>query len=60
MGIGVGVAGKAIQYSQQTLDGGRINYEVIAKTTYWDLLVPEGSSGRSVALGQNGEVRSPF
>ena len=57
VGVGVGVAGKTFQYSQQSVNGDKIEYKVVASTGYWDVLVPEGGSGRSVSLGQEGMVR---
>ena len=42
VGVGVGVAGKTFQYSQQSVNGDKIEYKVVASTGYWEVLVPEG------------------
>ena len=40
-----------------TYQHSEINYQVVAQTGVWDILVEPSREGRSVALGQNGLVR---
>ena len=44
-------------YEQTFLEGHKTTYSLLAKTAYWDILLPVGSNGRGVALGQKGLVR---
>lgn len=41
-------------YEQTFLEGHKTTYSLLAKTAYWDILLPVGSNGRGVALGQKG------
>ena len=45
-------------YEQIFLGGHKTKYSLLAKTDYWDILIPVGSKGRGVALGQKGVVRA--
>ena len=45
-------------YEQILLGGHKTTYSLLAKTAYWDILIPVGSKGRGVSLGQKGVVRA--
>ncbi len=45
-------------YEQIFLGGHKTTYSLLAKTAYWDILIPVASKGRGVSLGQKGVVRA--
>lgn len=46
------------RYEQLFLGGHKTTYSLLAKTAYWDILIPVGSNGRGISLGQKGVVRA--